>query len=107
MNSKRIQEIQSTTAYPDSNSVAQALKQVWNECGHDFKKSNTYELSLARARIDVLEGENAKLVEVLGSTLRLQGQLETASGIDYTLLEDDLIKANKEARDLLNHKDTP
>jgi len=32
MNSDRIKEIQKTTAYPESISVAQALLQVWNEC---------------------------------------------------------------------------
>jgi hypothetical protein len=32
MNSKRIKEIQETTAYPESVSVHQALLQVWNEC---------------------------------------------------------------------------
>jgi hypothetical protein len=32
MNSDRIKEIQMATAYPDSQSVQQALLQVWNEC---------------------------------------------------------------------------
>ena len=32
MNTDRIKEIQSKTAYPDSISVQQALLQVWNEC---------------------------------------------------------------------------
>ena len=32
MNSKRIEEIQKETAYPDSISVQQALLKVWNEC---------------------------------------------------------------------------
>ena len=32
MNTERIKEIQSTTAYPDSISVQQALLQVRNEC---------------------------------------------------------------------------
>ena len=32
MNSKRIQELQNKTAYPESVSVKQALLQVWNEC---------------------------------------------------------------------------
>lgn len=32
MNTERIKEIQSKTAYPDSVSVQQALLQVWNEC---------------------------------------------------------------------------
>lgn len=32
MNTERIKEIQSKTAYPDSISVQQSLLQVWNEC---------------------------------------------------------------------------
>ena len=32
MNTERIKEIQSKTAYPESVSVQQALLQVWNEC---------------------------------------------------------------------------
>ena len=32
MNTKRIEEIQKLTAYPDSISVQQALFKVWNEC---------------------------------------------------------------------------
>ena len=32
MNTDRIKEIQSKTAYPDSTSVQQALLQVWQEC---------------------------------------------------------------------------
>ncbi|MCK9320331.1 hypothetical protein [Methanoculleus sp.] len=32
MNTKRIEEIQKETAYPESVSVQQALLKVWNEC---------------------------------------------------------------------------
>ncbi len=35
MTTKRIQEIQKETAYPDSHSVQQALLQVWNECSQE------------------------------------------------------------------------
>lgn len=35
MNTDRIQEIQSKTAYPESRSVAQALLQVWNEVAQE------------------------------------------------------------------------
>lgn len=38
MDSDRIREIQSTTAYPDSVSVHTALMQVWNECEQESKK---------------------------------------------------------------------
>lgn len=32
MDSERIRAIQAATAYPESHSVAAALKQVWHEC---------------------------------------------------------------------------
>jgi hypothetical protein len=32
MDTKRIEEIQNETAYPESRSVQQALLKVWNEC---------------------------------------------------------------------------
>ena len=38
MNSDRIAEIQKTTAYPESHSVALALAQVWNECEQENNK---------------------------------------------------------------------
>ena len=38
MNSDRIEELQKTTAYPDSRSVANALLQVWNECAQENNK---------------------------------------------------------------------
>ena len=38
MNTDRIKEIQSKTAYPNSVSVAQALLQVWNECEQSPEK---------------------------------------------------------------------
>ena len=38
MNSDRIKEIQSETAYPNSVSVYQALLQVWNECEQQQNK---------------------------------------------------------------------
>jgi len=44
MNSKRIKEIQETTAYPDSVSVKQALLQVWNECEQECKKYSKEEV---------------------------------------------------------------
>ena len=46
MDTERIKEIQSKTAYPDSISVQQALFQVWNECSQeklDSKRSNEAE----------------------------------------------------------------
>lgn len=38
MTSDRIEEIQKTTAYPESRSVLQALLQVWNECEQEQNK---------------------------------------------------------------------
>ena len=40
MDSKRIEEILKTTAYPESVSVMLALKQVWNECEQSKKDLN-------------------------------------------------------------------
>ena len=40
MNSKRIEEIQKETAYPDSMSVQQALLKVWNECEQEKAVKN-------------------------------------------------------------------
>ena len=36
MTSDRIEEIQKKTAYPESNSGLEALKQVWNEMQQEF-----------------------------------------------------------------------
>lgn len=36
MTAKRIEELIKQTAYPDSNSVYQAMNQVWNEMQQDF-----------------------------------------------------------------------
>jgi len=36
MTSERIEELQNRTAYPESNSVYQALLQVWNEMQQEF-----------------------------------------------------------------------
>lgn len=40
MNTKRIEEIQKETAYPDSISVQQALLKVWNECEQEKAVKN-------------------------------------------------------------------
>jgi hypothetical protein len=40
MNTKRIEEIQRETAYPDSISVQQALLKVWNECEQEKAVKN-------------------------------------------------------------------
>jgi hypothetical protein len=37
MTTDRIKEIQETTPYPESQSVQQALLQVWNECEQENK----------------------------------------------------------------------
>lgn len=38
MTAERIKEIQSETAYSDSQSVQQALMKVWNECSQQAEK---------------------------------------------------------------------
>lgn len=44
MNIERIKEIQSSTGYPDSVSIQQALFQVWNEVAQENKQVTGYEL---------------------------------------------------------------
>lgn len=46
MNTKRIEEIQKETAYPDSISVQQALLKVWNECEQEKAVKNNAVLPL-------------------------------------------------------------
>lgn len=46
MNTKRIEEIQKETAYPDSISVQQALLKVWNECEQEKVVKNNAVLPL-------------------------------------------------------------
>jgi hypothetical protein len=58
MNSNRIKDIQQTTAYPESVSVMQVLKQVWNECEQDNLKA-----------IDELKAENERLMEQRDSAI--------------------------------------
>lgn len=36
MNTSRIEELMKQTAYPESQSVMQAMTQVWNECQQEF-----------------------------------------------------------------------
>lgn len=56
MNSKRIEEIQNQTAYPESTSVMIALKQVWNEC----QQENNKKIEAYKKKIRVLEKLNNK-----------------------------------------------
>jgi hypothetical protein len=46
MNTKRIEEIQKETAYPDNISVQQALLKVWNECEQERAVKNNAVLPL-------------------------------------------------------------
>lgn len=50
MNSERIEEIQKQCAYPESQSVFNALHQVWNEVGQEYQA----ELAEKNARIALL-----------------------------------------------------
>jgi hypothetical protein len=51
MNTKRIEEIQKETAYPDSISVQQALLKVWNECEQEMAVKNNAVLPLVRVML--------------------------------------------------------
>lgn len=61
MDTERIKEIQSKTAYPDSISVQQALFQVWNECAQE--KLNSERLSGVLKVSDPTSKELRKLVD--------------------------------------------
>jgi len=51
MDTKRIEEIQKETAYPDSISVQQALLKVWNECEHEKLVKNNAVLPHVRVML--------------------------------------------------------
>ena len=55
MNSDRIKEIQSETAFPNSKSVMTALTQVWNECEQE-NKAKVEELTYLVTELDAHEG---------------------------------------------------
>ena len=54
MNSNRIEEIQKSTAFPDSLSVMQALNTVWNETQQGSEK----EIRILKSKISALEVDN-------------------------------------------------
>jgi len=60
MNTKRIEEIQKETAYPDSISVQQALLKVWNECEQEKAVKNNAVLPLVS---NSALKDNSKLVD--------------------------------------------
>ena len=60
MNTKRIEEIQKETAYPDSISVQQALLKVWNECEQEKAVKNN--AVLPHVSNSALQ-DNSKLVD--------------------------------------------
>lgn len=60
MNTKRIEEIQKETAYPDSISVQQALLKVWNECEQEKAvKNNAVSPLVSNSALQ----DNGKLVD--------------------------------------------
>ena len=60
MNTKRIEEIQKETAYPDSISVQQALLKVWNECEQEKAvKNNAVSPLVSNSALQ----DNSKLVD--------------------------------------------
>lgn len=88
MNSDRIKEIQVATAYPDSNSVQQALLQVWNECAQDADKrvaELAAELVQERLAESIMEikYDDAKRErdQALKRVAELEEQIETQQGL--------------------------
>ena len=75
MNTKRIEEIQKETAYPDSISVQQALLKVWNECEQEKVVKNNAVLPLVSGSLltgyccshcgyKIIENENGDKIEM-------------------------------------------
>jgi ferritin-like metal-binding protein YciE len=62
MNSKRIEEIQKQTAYPESQSVFTALHQVWNEVGQEYQA----EIRQLEQQLREKEARIARLESVIG-----------------------------------------
>lgn len=87
MNTDRIREIQSETAYPDSRSVKAALLQVWNECGHELAAKDT--------RIKELE-ETVRLsvekLELEAETIRLNHEASKRDWAEISDLKAKLLK---------------
>jgi hypothetical protein len=63
MNSDRIKEIQSKTAYPDSISVQQALFQVWNEVEQETNRQLQEDLKYWTNSHSVEQETNHRLQE--------------------------------------------
>jgi hypothetical protein len=60
MNSERIEQIQDQTPYKDSQSVFNALHQVWNEVGQEYLKEN----QKLKARVAEFENIKPLLIEI-------------------------------------------
>ncbi len=68
MNTKRIEEIQKETAYPDSISVQQALLKVWNECEQEKAVKNNAVLphvsdTVCEHEWDLYENKQGELIQ--------------------------------------------
>lgn len=73
MNTERIKEIQSKTAYPDSQSVQQALEQVWNECTQSPEKQLD-KISPTEKDIILMKGEWTRdEIQSLGNVANKKG----------------------------------
>lgn len=100
MNTDRIEEIQKTTAYPESRSVQQALLQVWNECGHELQECLEKLKGVAGARdyyrniLIKSEAQNKVLLSLLERFMTICHDNEV--GRCYTGLMSDTEKAIKE-----------
>ena len=67
MNSKRIQEIQKETAYPDSLSVQQALLTVWNETAQKFSSDTEIMLKIHAEQVTELRRTITNLEKIVAS----------------------------------------
>lgn len=89
MTSDRIREIQQTTAYPESVSVMQALKQVWHECSQQTeamaKEIESLKGQLAVSERLRLEDAASHNDEKYQDHVKIKWQRETIEGLQSEL----------------------
>lgn len=81
MTTDRIKKIQESTAYPSSQSVQQALLQVWNECAQQ-----------SQIEIDSLTKEVERLMEGLIMAKNYASNTNVIDAIDKVLTTSNLFK---------------
>jgi len=89
MTTNRIKEIQDLTAHPQSQSVQQALVQVWTEC----KQESNIKYK------ELLDSHN-ELLELLRNARPLMQPREYCKGDDYLILDGRIENAINKAKNI-------